>query len=302
MKCIAPCSPIVVAMALGLILQAAELHADDLKKEPWLEYRLLSKTPLPGYMHVMTPKGETYYCAPTAFLNPIGFADVLPASNGNGVTIVLTIGATKHIREFTSEHVGDSIGIFVDGEFVRGPIGIAEPMAPRRISLTEEVGKDIRDNLVRVWSAPIDTGPGQHRLHVQGLGTIDADLHGGSPGDFQFLHEGSLYALPVSFASRPELNPKDKTVQEVVVREDWITAGDERFATVQEALRYIKNEAGPDTLLLVAISTVEPITWPKERMTELMPLLDYLHSNPRYVGFRQQMPEGWAWPTTSKHR
>jgi|GEM_PF-3606918 len=277
---------------------AAGGQAGDPAKGPWLELRLLSHTPVPGYKQVTTPQGEKYYCAPTSYLDPLGFADVLPASNGNGLTIVLTPAAAKRVGEFTSEHVGDPIGILVDGELVRGPIVIGEPMTPRRMSLPEELGKDVCDSLIRAWSAPPDTSPGRHKLHIQGIGTIETELHDGSPGDFTFLHDGSLYGLPLAFVSRPELNPKEKTVQEAVIGEDSMTVGDERFATVQEALAYIKNQAGPKRLVLVTISKEQADTWPEARLTELMPLMHYLHSDAPYVGLRQRMPDGWAWPTS----
>ena len=133
--------------------------------------------------------------------------------------------------------------------------------------------------------------------HIQGLGTIEVDLRRGSPGDLHFLHNGSLYGLLLAFATRPELNPKKKLIQEVAIHEGWIAAGDKRFAIVQEALGYVKKKAGPDKLLLVTFSKLEADKWPKERMTELMPLIKYVHSNLPYVGLRQRMPEGWAWPT-----
>ena len=287
------------ALVSPTLPSGAEIQADYPEREPWLEYRLLSQTPVPGYKQVTTPQGEKYYCAPTSFLDPIGFADVLPASNGNGLRIVLTPAAAKRHGEFMSEHVGDSIGILVDGELVRGPAVIGEPLMGRgkRFSLSPQLGDEIDDSLIRAWSAPPDTSPGRHRLHIHGLGTIETELHHGSPGDFQFLHEASVYCLPSAFAGRPELNPKEKTVQEAVIREDDITVGDERFATVQEALAYIKNQAGPERLVLVTISKEQADTWPQARLTELMPLIDYLNSAPPYVGFRQRMADGWTWPT-----
>lgn len=287
---------VLVAVTLVLMVGVGELRGDGDEKEPWLEYRHLSRAPLSGYTELLTPDGETYYSAATAFLDPIGFADVVPTSKRTEVTVVLTTGATKRFRKFTSEHVGELMGIFVDGELVRGPITINSPrLAPRRVS--ETLPADVCDALVQAWSARIDTRPGRQRLHIQGLGTIKIDLRRGAPGDLQFLHNGSLYGLPLAFATRPELNPKKMMIQEVVIHEDSITAGDKRFATVQEALAYVKKKAGPDKLLLVTISKLEADKWSKERLTELMPLVKYVHSNPPYVGFRQRMPEGWAWPT-----
>jgi len=284
---------LVATLALTLYAIGRAAASDQ---EPWLEYKHLSETPRPGYEPVRTKTDETLYAAQAALLDPIGFADVVPTKDANGIIITLTTGARKRLLQFTEGHVGEMLGIFLDGGIIQGPVRIAKPLSLQKIGLTDELSSAQRTRIVEAWAAPIDTSLGKRKFRVAGLGIIKAKISPGSPGDVTFLHEGSLYGLPVAFLSRPELPEPDREVIRVTVTHGAIRCDGSDLGTSTEALDYIKRTAKQDRLVLVECSKPELDEIPEDEIAKLEPIFLYLYSDAPFVGLRQEMPKGWQWP------
>lgn len=286
-----------VAVLLVATLAAtlrATLSAADPDEEPWLEFRHLSEEPKQGYKPVSAEDGATLYSAEAAIVDPIGFADVTPAEDGTGITISLTKAARKRLLQFTKDHVGEMAGFFLNGEMILGPIHIAEAIGgnPHLNGLPPGVGM----SLVKAWSAPADASEGRRRLRIAGLGVIEVEIRERSGDAVVFLHQGSLYRIPISFLSRPEL-PEPQTealwvsVTREAIRHDGLDLG-----TPIDALRYIRNTASEERLIILDCSKQEMDQIPEDEMKELTPLFAYSYDPGNFVGLRQRMAEDWKWP------
>ncbi len=268
---------------------SAETNATQ---QPWLELRLLAESIRPGYLRVIAKDGHAYYAAPEVVVDATHIADVVPTKDGDGIELLFTSAAAKSFKEITTQHPGERLGVFVNGELLQAPIMRSQGVM-RRLLLVGVLTPEQVEGFVRAWSTPPDTKRGKRLLHIQGLGNVEAEVQGGAgPGRVQFSYDGSLYNLPVSFVSRPEIPNKEQKLTTVIIRGDSIQAGEKRLKGSAELMRFVRDNTERGQLVMIDVSKVDTDSWTEKRKGELSPLIMYVYENP-YAGLRQIMPSGW---------
>lgn len=276
-----------------LVMLSTTLRAAPLNEEPWLELKHLSETPRPHYEPFETQSGETLYAAEAAIVDPICIADIVPAEDGSSITVTLTTAGRKRLLQFTEDHIGEKLGLFLDGEMIKGPLLINEAFAG--ITLGDDFPSAVRMRLVEAWAAPIHVREGKREVRVAGLGVIEVDIRHASAFAVQFLHEGSLYRFPVAFLSRPELPGPDSAVLRVKVTPRGIRADGSDLGTPTQALAYIKKMASEDQFVLLECNKQELDQLSDDEVAKFTPLFSYAYEHPSFVGLRQEMPKDWKW-------
>lgn len=260
---------------------------------PWLEYKHLSHVALPRYEPVKTQRGETLYAAETALVDPIGFADVVPTEGGGAPTVTLTNAAGRRLLRFTKDHVGEMIGIFLDGAMIHGPMHIGEKF--ESIFLPDDLSSVDCMRLVEAWAAPVNTRKGKREIRIAGLGIITVEIRHQSGDAVVFLHAGSLYRIPITFLSRPALPEPDTEALRVVITREGIRQDGLDLGTPVDALRYIQKTANEKRFIMLDCSMEEMEQIPEDEMKALTPLFVYADDSGSFVGLRQEMPKDWKW-------
>ena len=261
-------------------------------QQPWLELHFLAESMRPGYLKVIAKDGHAYYASPEAVVDATHIADVVPTKGEGGIELLFTNAAAEVLGKITAEHQGERLGVFVDGELVQAPV-IRGTGLMRKLVLAGTLSPEQIEDFVRAWSRPPDTRRGKRLLHIQGLGDVEAEVQGGAgPGRVQFFCDGSLYNLPVSFVSRPEIPTKEQKLTTVIIRGDSVQAGKKRLKDSAELMGFVRDNTERGQLVMIDVSKVDTDSWTEKRKGDLTPLIMYVYENP-YAGLRQVMPAGW---------
>lgn len=124
----------VLLVILVTITAAAACAGDEVR----VAFRLASREPLPGWEEVTLVDGdELWYLAPEVLLDQSLFA-VATALPGEGDTWVVDVSMTaagrERLAELTTAHVGERLGMVVDGRLVTAPV-IRAPLTEGRALL-----------------------------------------------------------------------------------------------------------------------------------------------------------------------
>ena len=129
-----------ITLAALLTLFAGLLAAQE-KSEPSsshiLEMRLVSETPVEGWMEQEYPQGEgtMLYLSPEAALSNVDIEKAWPEEmpEGAGIGILFNEEGAKKLARLTGEHIGERLAILLDGNIMTAPTIRAQLTAGRAL-------------------------------------------------------------------------------------------------------------------------------------------------------------------------
>ena len=124
----------ILTLILALLLPLAAVGGDQVR----VAFRFASPEPRPGWQEaVLASDGDLWYLAPEILLDETMFA-VATALPGKGedwiVDISMTAAGRDVLARVTRDHVGERLGMVVDGRLVTAPI-IRAPLTEGRALL-----------------------------------------------------------------------------------------------------------------------------------------------------------------------
>jgi preprotein translocase subunit SecD len=122
---------LILNVLMVALVASAATAADQVR----VTFRLASREPLPGWEETSLADGaDLWYLAPEVLLDQSLFA-VATAQPGDGETWVVDVSMTaagrERLAELTREHVGERLGMVVDGRLVTAPV-IRAPLTEGR--------------------------------------------------------------------------------------------------------------------------------------------------------------------------
>ena len=127
-------SKLILHVLTVALVATAAIAGDGVR----VAFRLASREPVPGWEELALAEGEgLWYLAPEVLLDQSLFA-VATALPGDGdswvVDVSMTAAGRERLAEVTSAHVGERLGMVVDGRLVTAPV-IRAPLTEGRALL-----------------------------------------------------------------------------------------------------------------------------------------------------------------------